>query len=66
MRGFPTSSKFWLIYINMMVSLFIYKHVAFEFLTKNTASHQALHESLVLAYLVLYSHNSMECQKMWF
>lgn len=36
----------------MMLSLFIYRYVAFKFLTKNTA-YQALHESLVF---VLYSY----------
>lgn len=52
---FPNLFKFWLIYVNMMVSLFIYKHMAFEFLTKSIASRQALHESLVWLTL-FYTH----------
>lgn len=35
--------------------MFIYKNVAFGFLTKNIASHQAVHESSVLTYF-FYAH----------
>lgn len=55
MRGFPSYASFWLIYIEMMASLFIYEDVAFGFLTKSIASHQAVHESVVLTYF-LYAH----------
>lgn len=55
MRGFPSYASFWLIYIELMVSLFIYENVAFGFLTKSIASRQAVHESLVLTYF-LYAH----------
>lgn len=54
MRGFPSSASFWLIYIKMVVSLFIYKNVALGFLAKSIASHQAARESLVLTFF--YAH----------
>lgn len=55
MKAFPSSARFWFIYIKMMVSLFIYKKVAFAFLAKSMTSRQAVHKSSVLTFL-FYAH----------